>query len=72
MRPGIQLDYDLANPLEKCSKPVTKKSKSFQVCCPSEMQIASDLFLVKFGSIIFKFGTFGSFSNMTFENYLIL
>ena len=36
------------------------------------MQTASDFFLVKLGNIIFKFGTYGSLSNMTFENYVRL
>ena len=36
------------------------------------MQIASDFFLVKFGNIISKFGTYGSLSNMTFGNYVRL
>ena len=49
-----------------------KKSKSFQICCPSEMQIASDFILVSFGNIILKFGTYGSLSNTTFENYVRL
>ena len=48
-----------------------KKSKSLQLCCPTEIQIASDLFLVKFGNI-FKFGTYGNMSNITFENYVKL
>ena len=46
-----------------------KKSKSFQVCCPSEMQIASVFFLVKLENMICKFGTYGSMSNMTLGNY---
>ena len=36
------------------------------------MQIASNFFLVKFGNIIFMFGTYGSLSNMTFGNYVRL
>ena len=49
-----------------------KKSKCVQVCCPSEMQIASDFFLVKFGNICLMFGTFGCLSKMTFESYVRL
>ena len=49
-----------------------KKSKSLQVGCPSEMLIASDFFLMMFRNIIFKFGTYGSLSNMTFGNYVTL
>ena len=48
------------------------KSKSLQVCCPSEMLIASDFFLMMFRNIIFKFGTYGSLSNMTFGSYVTL
>ena len=47
-----------------------KESKSFQVCCSSEMQIASVFSLVKFGNMILKFGTYGSLSNTIFENYV--
>ena len=46
-----------------------KKSKSLQVCCPSEILIAFDFFLMKFRNIIFKFGTYGSLSNMTFGSF---
>ena len=53
-------------------KAVDKKSKSLQFCYPSEMQIASDLSLVKSGMIFFKFGTHGSLSNMAFETYVQL
>ena len=36
------------------------------------MLIASDFFLMAFRNIIFKFGTYGSLSNMTFEYYVTL
>ena len=36
------------------------------------MLIASDFFLMTFRNIISKFGTYGSLSNMTFENYVTL
>ena len=49
-----------------------KKSKSLQACCPSEMLIASDFFLMIFRNIYFKSGTYGSLSNMTFGNYVTL
>ena len=49
-----------------------KKSKPLRVCCPSEMLIASDFFLMAFRNIIFKFGTYGSLSNLTFGNYVRL
>ena len=54
----VQLDYGLANPLEKCSKPLTRNKSRFKFFCPSEMQSASGFFLVKIGNINFKFGTY--------------
>ena len=69
VRSKVQLECGLANPLEK-SLVDYKKSKSPQVCCSSDMQIASDFFLVKTGEIIFKYGKTGNFCNMAFQNYL--
>ena len=45
-RSEVYLGYGPANSSEKCSKPVTKKSKCLQICCPS----VSVFFLVKFGN----------------------
>ena len=36
------------------------------------MEIASDFISTKMQNIIFKFGTYGSLSNMTFGNYVRL
>ena len=65
---GLRAGY----PFRKMFKAGDKKSKSLKVCCPSEMLIASDFFLIMFRNIIFKFGTYGSLSNMTFRNYVTL
>ena len=43
-----------------------KKSKSFQVCCPCDMQAACDVYLLKFKNNIFKYGTSDSLFKMTF------
>ena len=69
MRSEVHLDYVLAKSFSKKFQAGDKKSKSLQVCRPGEIEITSDLFLVKFGNNIFKFVTFGSLSIMPLEIY---
>ena len=66
MRSELHTDNGMADALEMPK--ACRKSKSLQVGDHSEIPIASDFFLVKVRNQLLKFGTFGSFSNLTLRN----